>query len=252
MSHSTGDRFEYIKQPHIIMLLLVVLCAIGFAVYSGVNRVQDINRIATLDTYDACREFIDDEPLCRFAAASEQDTQENYVITSTASNGDATEISTIEIETADRMKSTTFDGPKEIEAFVVIDAASYVKDYADGLWALYEDPEFVASDPVAEIYDFSSAQAASTVELRDNYHPEGTELCGGLTCYKYRISAADETSITSYIWFDDTDFLLRRHMTISEGVTTTNQFDYRTVSITAPSPVKTVTEEEFDAFLEQQ
>lgn len=252
MSKGVNDRFEYIKQPHIVVLLFVVIAALGVALFTGINRVRDLNRIASLETFDACREFIDDEVLCHFAAADEARPEGNYVMTSSATDGITTEISTLEVENGDRMKSVTFNGPEEIEAYVVIDAVSYVKDYADGVWGMYEDPDFISSEASVSSYDFSSAQASSVVDFRENYQAEGKEPCGDLICYKYRIVSHDDPSFINYIWFDDQDYLLRRHQSSSGEISNNTQIEYRTVTITPPSPTKPITEQDMEAFLESE
>lgn len=246
-----GDsRFEYIKQPHIMVLIAIVVLVIGLAVFTGVRRVQNNHRVANLETYDACREFIDDEPLCHFAAANETSAIENYVINSTTTNGSTTEISTLEVESADRLKSVTLIGPKQTEAYVVIEADTYVKDLSDGVWAHYADPEYEPSEPVVSTYDFTNAASADVVEFRDRYKQVTSEPCGQLTCYKYQVINPDDEMVETYVWFDDQDYLLRRHLSISDGITVNNQFEYHDVTITAPSPVKSVSAEEIEDYLE--
>lgn len=252
MSSGRSDRFEYFKQPHVIFVGVLLVAAIVFACISGYQRLSKMQRVASLSTYDACREFIDDEHLCRFAEKEEENTGGGYVITSVATSETGTEITTVEVESEDRMRSITFEGPKETDAFIVIDSISYVKDYTDGSWAKYDDPSFVAGELSKTNYDFSSEKAASTVDFRENYHYEGQEPCGDLVCYKYKITSANTPTLIDYIWFDTQDYLLRRHLSTSGDASTNNQFEYREVHISEPSPVREVTEEEMSEFLGQE
>lgn len=250
MSGGSG-RFEYIKQPHIIVIIIVIMIAVCAAFVTGFLRIRDIQRRQSMETTQACQELVKDEALCRFAAASITGGKRSQIITSTTTNGETTEVSTLEVENPARMKSVTLDGLQEVEAYVVIDAVTYVKDYSDNTWAMFDDPEYdpASAESTDTSYDFTSAQSPDVIEFRDHYKSEGMEPCGDFTCYKYGIIDPDSGHTTSYIWFDDKDFLLRRHMLTQDGVTTNMQFSYQPVTIQAPSPTKPVTAEELEAYL---
>jgi outer membrane lipoprotein-sorting protein len=69
----------------------------------------------------------------------------------------------------------------------------------------------------------------------------GTEACGSLTCYKYQVS---DTAIPGkqYVWFDTSSYKLRRWQYINGSDTTDMTLSYSTVTITAPSPVQSVSQ----------
>lgn len=241
------NRREYLRQPHVIVIGLLICLAVAGAVFTAVRRVQHMQKVANLETYEACKEFVSDDNLCRFASANQTDGSKNYVVTTTTTNGETTEISTVEVENSDRMKSVTVDGPKEIEAFVIIDDATYVKDMNDGVWAKYTDPDFAPSQESIQ-YNFSNASSEDVVEFRDYYKAQGKEPCGDFTCFKYQVQRPD-SGATTFIWFDDQDFLMRRYQVYEDGVTTNNQFEYREITVEAPAPVKEVTTEELEEYL---
>lgn len=247
MSFRDTNRLEYFKQPHVLAIgiLLIVICVV--AMFTAIRRVQQIQHAVSSETYDACRQFVSDELLCQFASANEQAGSKNYKVATTTTNGQTTEVSTVEIEHADRMKSTTLDGLEETEAYIIIDETTYVKDYTDNTWAKYTDPAFSPSeDSIA--YDFTNANSEDVIEFRDRYKNVGTEPCENLTCHKYEVRYPDSEAVT-YLWFDTEEFILRRYLTNEGDVTTNSQFSYGPVSIEAPSPTKDVTAEEIESYL---
>lgn len=241
------NRLEYFKQPHIVLLGILLLAVCIGAAYTSVSRIKQMQNAANAGTYEACQQFIEDNLLCRFASAHEQDGSQNYTITSTTTNGDVTEVSTIEVTHADKMKSVTLAGLKEIEAYIVIDETTYVKDYADNVWAKYADPDFTPSQHSIQ-YDFSNAYSEDVIEFRDYYKNVGTEPCGELKCHKYEVRYPDDDGVT-YLWFDTDNFLLRRLLSNNPDSTTNNQFTYGSVIIEAPSPTKDVSADEIESYL---
>lgn len=244
--HDT-NKFEYFKQPHIVIIGVILLLICIAAVFTGVRRVQQMQNAANADTYDACRQFVNDELLCKFARANETEGSENYTVTTTTTNGETTEISTVQIAHADRLKAITLDGSKEIESYTVIDETTYVKDYNDDTWAKYKDPDFTPSEDTIS-YDFTSANSEDVIEFRDRYKNKGTEPCGEQTCHMYEVSYPDSEA-TTFIWFDTEKFLLRRYQTTDAEVTTNSQFSYGPVQIDAPAPTKDVSADEIESYL---
>lgn len=244
------EKFEYIRQPHILALTVLIVIAVCAALMSGYFRFRDILRRQTSETTQACMELINDEALCRFAAANEVASTQSQIITTTTTNSDTTEVSTIEIESPTRLKSVTLLGLHEVEAYVVIDATTYVKDYEDGIWATYTDETFSQEiQGTAVKYDFTSPRSEDVIEFRDRYRFEAMEPCDNLTCYKYGIQDPDSGNITTYVWFDNENYMLRRYMSIKDDYTTNMQFTYQAVTIEAPSPTKPITAEDLEEYL---
>ncbi len=243
------NRREYLKQPHIIVIGVVIIFVLIMAVYTGFRRINQMQTAASLETAEACQEFVDDENLCKFAAQNEQHSSQSFVSTNTTTDGNTTEINTLEHESAMRVRSVTLSGLTEIESYVIIDDTTYVKDYSDDTWAKYTDPDYQPSDDAID-YDFSSATTDDVVDFRDNYTAQGTEPCGNLTCYKYDVSYLEgDVVITTSIWFDTQEFLLRRYLSADDTVTSNTQFDYKSVRVTAPSPTKDVSQEQIEEYL---
>lgn len=243
-----SDRFEYVKQPHILALIVVSILIIGGAIYTGVRRIADISRRASLDTETACLEQIGDADLCRFAAVSQKSGFSNFKSVTTETAENSVRVTTLEVEKPDHMRSVTVSGGKETSAYVMIGADAYVKDYSDGVWAAYTDPDYQPEADLIE-YDFSAPGSPDTVEFRDNYQAEGSEPCGELTCFKYRVLDPEDPDAATFLWFDDQDYQIRRLQTTDSGNTVDIQYSYLPVNIDPPAPVKPVDEQTFTALL---
>lgn len=240
-----SNKLEYFRQTHVLIITVIVFVAVVAAFTTGVIRIVSRNNLSQKPTYEACRNFIDDEALCKFAASNENAGKKEYVIHSTATNGPTSEITTIEVESSDKIKSTTLNGLTETEAFIVIDSKTYVKDKSDNTWAMYDDPDFQPSEETIK-YDFTIETSADVQDFKNNYEYQSKEPCGDLTCYKYEVSG--EEGQTNFIWFDDEEFLIRRQLTTTVEATTNSQFEYKDVIIQAPSPTKTVTEDQLEQY----
>lgn len=249
MSFRDSDRFEYIRQPHIIVLLVLALVIVIGAVYTGWRRLDSLNTQTTTSTEQKCLTFISDQDLCKFIDASETDGFSNYVSVTTETDESSYSITVLEVETPNRMKSVTTDGIRETNAYILLDADTYAKDYTDGGWGKFTDLDYVP-DEGGLTYDMSTEASSDVVLFRDSYRRVATEPCGGLTCFKYQINDANNPTATSYIWFDNQHYLVQRYQSFDETDNLNIQYDYKPVSVSAPSPVKSVTEDEIMQLLE--
>lgn len=249
MSLWKSDRFEYLRQPHIIAALLLAAAIVGLAVYTGVNRLHDRDRLLNLPTAEACTELVGDADLCRFAAVSEAAANSPYTSTTTSvsDSGKTTIVHTV-AESPDRMRTIAQEDGRETSAFMLLDADNYVRDYADsGIWAHYRDETFEPLASTIEKYDFSTATSQDVLEFRDGYKRQGEEPCDDRVCLKYEITSDDEGQI--FVWFDTDEFRLRRYQLFDETGTHTTQYSYEPVTLLPPTPVKEVDEETFITLL---
>lgn len=243
-----SERFEYIKQPHVLALIILCVLVIGAAVFTGARRIADINRRASLDTETACFEQVDDADLCRFVAASQNSGFSNYKSVTTETAENSLSITTHEVEKPDHMRSVTTSGSEEISAYTMIAADAYVKDYSDGVWAVYTDPDYQPEGASLE-YDFAAYDSPDAVEFRDNYQRAGHEPCGQLTCYKYKVFDPEDPDTLTFLWFDDKDYLIRRLQSTGGGNSINIEYSYLPITIEPPYPTKSVDEQTFSALL---
>lgn len=252
MNSGDSDRFEYIKQPHIIVLAVLAVLVIAGALFTANRRVAEINNQAETPTEIACMKFVGDARLCKFASVSESSASRSYRSVLTVVDDSGTTITTTDYENVDRSNWSIQQNGQEVDSFILLDADGYIRDPADGAWAHYKDPEFTPTDGDSTLdqYDFTSEDSEDVAEFRDRYKFVGEESCGDLTCFKYQVTLEGDEASTVYMWFDKDEYLLRRYQTQNTTTTTNTQYTYGNISIAAPSPVKTVSEDEFNKLLE--
>lgn len=251
MGFRDSEKFEYLRQPHIIAIIVIIVLVIGGAIFSTVGYFREASRKANLDTFGACQEFINDADLCRFAAANESLAERSYKFTSTITNAAGTEVTTTLFENIDRTgRQTTKDG-KLIDGLLLIDADTYVYDHSDKTWAHYRDPTYTETGPIGDLvaYDFTSSESEDVIDFRDNYSRVGEEACGDLWCLKYKVSGASESE-EIFLWIDNQDFLVQKYLAKSGETTTETIYTYEPTTIQTPSPIKEVTEQQLNNMLE--
>lgn len=251
MESRESTKLEFLKQPHIIIISILIIFVIAAAIFTAIKRISKTSELSNMQTKDACLSLIKDERLCNFAASNEinKDLQRVMTITSTADNKNEVTIS--ELESASKHKTTTYNSDnKEVDSFIVIDESTYVKDYENSIWALYKDEEYQSSDNEIK-YDFTSEISKDVTEFKENYKFENEEKCGELSCYKYKIIDNENPNNITYFWFDNKDFLIRKLTTEENESFTSTVIEYKPVSIKTPSPVKEVTLDDIKQYMEE-
>lgn len=248
MSFWKSERFEYIRQPHIIGLIIVIVFVVVAAVYTALVRIGEQKALSNMESVNACIKLVEDERLCKFALTSEQTTNQAYSsITKDTADG-ITTINTVYFENLDRISFDTAVDNERTESMITIDADSWVLDTTDGLWAHYNDPDFAPSseETAAEnSYDFSSPASTDVTEFRNNYTFAGEVPCDNLTCFKYEVVAEGYDEV--FILFDTKDFLLRQHYGRIGANSTTTTYGYNDIVVKAPTePTKEVDYETFN------
>lgn len=126
---------------------------------------------------------------------------------------------------------------KETFNVITISDTTYTKDYTDNKWWKQKQPKQEKqvenqTNPVEEI-------KMSETEDKTTYKKTGMEACGSMQCFKYQIIDPQNTDTTEYIWFDNSQYMLRKERSEGkDGTATETTFTYSGVSIAEPSPTK--------------
>lgn len=250
MSFWKSERFEYIRQPHIVAIIVVCVLVIAGALFTAFRRVGDAVQEAKKPTEQRCLQYINDDPLCKFIATSETEGFTNVISTTTTTSENSLIINTLRSESPDKIHSITTNGDIVLSEYILYDANGYVKDTSDDQWVSFVEQDFTPS-PAYIIYDLTADNTEDVIQFRDKYTYIGKEPCNGLTCYKYRIDDSEDPELTTYLWFDDQDYLMRRHQ-ISDGTNTDNiQYSYEEVKIEVPTTLKQVSQEQLDSLVDR-
>lgn len=138
----------------------------------------------------------------------------------------------------DRSHIVYSESSKETYNVITIGDTTYTKDYTDNKWWKQKQPK--EAKQLEQKTDLKEEFKKSEVpEDKTTYKKIGMEACGSRQCFKYQIIDPNNTDTTEYIWFDSSEYLLRRERSESkDGTVTDTDINYSGVSINVPSPTK--------------
>lgn len=245
--------------PILFLLITIgILAAGGYFVYktvtngqvpnplTAVQKLQDVTgSIASSATRPKISEndfsFIED-PLVRKHMAAQANVTK-YRTTSTSSGLGANEEMVSEIDmSTDTLKMRTIRNEKGKEVSHTIDLGdtTYAKDYSDGKWwkETIKPGPTPTGEPDQKVLDWKPEDIKQEMtKEKVTYTKLGEEACGKLMCYKYKEQMGE---VTRDFWFDKNQFLLRKQVAAFGEFSSTMEFSYDNVSLTAPSPTKDV------------
>lgn len=234
MESRQTTKLEFIKQPHVLVMIAVISIVFFIAVFTAIKRVSNSSKLSSLDTYDACRYYIKDDNLCRYASQSEKTATNGKVITITETEGLNIATTTINFNSPDKYSIYTKEGNKLTDSIINVGQTVYEKSETDAnfQYSTVDDNSNLLFNDTK--YDFTRENSEDVRMFVDNYKYSSREKCGQLTCYKYEIKDSSNPSAETYIWFDTTDFILRKSLELDSNKSTTSLYEYKDVEIEAP------------------
>lgn len=229
---------------HLALILLVVLVVggisfAGWRVSQQKNGTKNAETTATNDraAEDACNKVFKDKDLCKFTGNYAIDKL-SYKLTLNSS-GDEGATTTIMLNDGKGNSQVTSQTDGQTTEFITLNNVSFMKDPADGQWWKFAANNSAApkqENPVSDVkFNTMVDEAAST---KVSYKKLGKEKCGNLTCFKYQMVLSDQSNDIYYVWFDDKDYRMQHSYTKDAQGTSDMVFEYTTVKISQPSPVK--------------
>lgn len=230
-----------IGQLGLILGIVVVLIAgvVGWWVWQNNSKKDKASNVSQV-TEEAIKNAkcnYDDEDLCKFYTGWKAQPSYNVTSTTTQANGTKT-TSLIKTEGSNKFYMK-LEGATSYE-IIQIDDVMYTKT-ADGTWwkqtLAKSDLDKYKNQPSTDLQEPSDSTNTTATD-KSTYKKIGKEKCGSNTCFKYQVIDPDDTKTTSYIWFDDNNYQLRRMQSSNNQYTWDSTYDYTNVSITAPAPTK--------------
>lgn len=130
---------------------------------------------------------------------------------------------------------------KELSNMITIGNTTYTKDLADGKWTKFTFKSDTTDKKSLFNTDDIKNQFKDTIketEDKTTYKALGKEACGSLQCFKYQIINPEVTDTKEFVYFDDREYVMRKMRTESAESTSETMFEFKTVNITVPSPIK--------------
>lgn len=223
-----------------IVGVVVVFGAVGFLFWNnfGKQAVSDVALdAATKQARDEC-EKESDKDICRFLTNWKID--QKYRMTSTSSDGSKF------ITAVDGDKSHVKTEGETVYEVITIDKATYTKGGDKWYKSTIKTPQDNVADDYKPEFGDTTDESTDTGEQKSTttYKLVGKEACGNLTCFKYDV--VDSTSEDKQtIWFDDKEYKLRKQIIETTDGKTEMTLEYDNVSITVPSPVVELAENQY-------
>lgn len=215
-----------------ILIAIVVVLGAGAVGWWVMNRDKDEGGVdsSLREAIQSAKCTYNDEDLCKFFTGWK--AQKYYTVTSVSEvEGQK---SSFVVRVDGEKTHLKMDGALAYEV-ITIDKTSYTKA-GDTWWKQTTPNEAATSYESQANVDFEEPVSGETAN-KTTYEKLGKEKCGDFTCFKYK--AADPTTeTTTFLWFDDDEYQLRRTQNIAGGTTYDATYSYEKVSINVPSPVK--------------
>lgn len=207
-----------------VVVVVLGLAGAGYFVYSK-NRDSNTNTALKNAKCD-----YNDKDLCKFFTSFKA---QRYVTTEITheSNGQKN-ISTIQRD-GDTKTHVKTQGSFTHEV-ITIGSTTYTK--AGNTWWKQTAQSSNAQDLEDAKPDIKEPEG--TMADKVSFKKLGKEACGKLTCFKYQQFDTTAAAGTYFLWFDDTEYQLRRTHSEGQGYKEDATYSYEKVDIKEPSPVK--------------
>lgn len=224
----------------IIILVVVVAAGAGYWVWKKQkdNSVPAGTNTAVKDALkNVSCSGTKDKDLCKFFKASAAEQPTTIDMTTTGSDGKTSTI-LMKSEGTDKTYMKLSGSGMDYET-ITIGTTNYIK--GGSTWYKQASTSTSTNTTSAPTDVKSEAKTTFTEPTgqanQPTYTKVGTEKVGNYNCLKYKVVDPSAPNTTTFMWFDNKTFQLRKVQYTAEGSTTTATFSYDKVTVSAPSPV---------------
>lgn len=220
----------------IIIAIVVIVAAVGgyFLLNKG-GGVSVLGLPKGVALNPVCK--FNDPDLCKFI--NNFKVTDNFSAKSiTADKTGAKTESTFESVGTDKTHMVLSEAGKEGFNVITIGDTIYTKDFTDNKWWKQIKPK-VTGTPETQTSIKDEIVNTEAPEDKTTYKKIGMEACGTRQCFKYQVIDPTITDSTEYLWFDNSEYLLRRQRSESkDGSSTDTEMNYNGINISVPNPIK--------------
>lgn len=240
-AHLPNSQRGIAQLPIIIVVIAVVVVIASGYFFINKNKTnpitETVNKVAGLNPN--CE--YNDPDLCKFMNNWNNISSYSVKSVMSAPNSPKAE-STFEVAGENKVRIVVSEDGKETWQVITIGDTTYTKDLSDNQW--WKQVQTKEKEDFSKQFEFSFEDKHEEGTPSDHPHTTykslGKEACGTMQCFKYQVINPDLETVTEYMWFDDKEYLLRRHMTEDTTAKSTSDtaFSYDKVNIEVPFPVK--------------
>ena len=231
------------KKSKLILVvgIIFVLCiaAVIFFQGKGSDKVSPEVKKVQQEMLANCKY---DADFCRYAANGIVALSSGYTMTSESTYNGKVSKTIMKSDGKENSESITYSDGKEEGSFISLDKTTYMKGPGEKEWTEFPPTKDETGKPTTNLFDFESLKKElgnATKDATESFMVKrvGTEKCGKETCVIFEMS--DKTSpVTTKIWVDTSAYLARKMESKSKDGVSTMTFEYGSVTISKPSPVR--------------
>ncbi len=221
----------------IVFIIAVIVVLIGGAFLLGGKGFISIKNSQPKISETQCK--YDDKYFCKFMESFVN--SKSYSIKMTSMGHDGKSENLIELSGDGSTHKVVWVNGGETYNIISIGNTVYTKDYIDNMWlkqaltpAASEGALSKTTIDLKDVFDINVAAVISNGQ----YKKVGKEPCGELTCFKYELSNAEDERVRQFVWFDDSQYLIRKMRKEDPATTMDLEYSYNNINIKTPSLVK--------------
>lgn len=223
----------------VVLLCIIAVLLLGVGGFFFMNQQKGTNNTSLPFVKPVlnpnCK--YNDPELCKFM--NNMQTHAEFSVVSKGAAEGMTFETRMEISGEEKFHMVSKQNGKENMNTISIGDTTYTLDYSDNKWwkqTLQADSAPATSQSeLKDTFSFSEKEA----EDKTAYKFIAKESCDNRTCFKYQLIDPSFTESQTYIWFDDSEYLMRKMRVEGPGENSNESvYSYDKVTISEPSPVK--------------
>lgn len=223
---------------HVVIIAgIVVIAVIAFVGWKVSGGKSTSSTTASKAVASACEKEINDKNFCKFAASYTLTASYEATVDSTDASGAKTSM-ILKSDSKSNSSIVTTEAGKETAAYISLDGDTYFKDESTGSWTKIAGSKTAPAinSPTSDIkLNTSDFAATSTI----SYKFIAKEKVGKLNCFKYQVVDKSTPATIQYVWFDDKNYQMQKWSTQDSTGSMEMTFSYKSVTISAPTPIST-------------
>lgn len=229
-----GQQESGVASKIVLIVITLLVCAgvLGVIAFRMANNNIDPTVKKAIENAECAHV---DENVCKFFASSSVSNQ--YVLQATEQKNDTSITHELRAQDKDTFELTvTSDGSKR--QTLAIGEHVLIKADDDETWRQQTIPDAENRIKYREIHTFDFLAKPESEAAAAAFVQAGEEACGELTCFRYQYKDGDDT--TTYFWFDNQEYRLRRVLTTGDSYSYDAQVRYESVAVSRPENVSTL------------
>lgn len=236
-----------------VIIFVILLIAIGGYFFFQQKKGPPLSPEMKAAKEAVLKDCAYDKEFCMYAANAAVAMSQGFSMTSESTYEGKKTVMVMKTDGKNNTESTTTIDGKEEGSFIMLDGSTYMKAAGEKEWIEYPPMKEDGKAEKQGLFDIESFKADMmdlSNEAKDSLSVKkiGTEKCGVYSCIIFEMNEK-AMNTTTKVWVDTQEYLARKMETSSGGSKTVMTFEYGPITISKPSPVKTMPS--FDSMMQE-